>query len=314
MNKLVKIGATALAGSLVAFSVNAAEMSVSGGASITYSNTGADTTNNNFTMGDSLNFSASGETDGGLNITYNMEIDGGAEDDHSVVIGGDFGTLTFHGGGGSTALSAIDDKSPNAYEESWDVVSGADTSMINGNAQSNMFVFTSNAMNGITLTASYFRGNGTATGKSNTSGTSLGITYAPEAVEGLTLGYAVEEDESTVGTSIDESSMYVTYATGPVTVGISMAESDHPTAASSKEFEAGGITYAVNDDFSIGYNVSKLTTPNDATDADQDASGVSFSYTMGGMTVAGAVNSVDNAGFSSTADRDGAEIGVSFAF
>jgi len=310
MNKLVKIGATALAGSLVAFSVNAAEMSVSGGASITYSNTGADTTNNNFTMGDSLNFSASGETDGGLNITYNMEIDGGAEDDHSVVIGGDFGTLTFHGGGGSTALSAIDDKSPNAYEESWDVVSGADTSMINGNAQSNMFVFSSNSMNGITLTASYFRANGT----SATSGTSLGITYAPEAVEGLTLGYAVEEDESTAGTSIDESSMYVTYATGPVTVGISMAESDHPTAASSKEFEAGGITYAVNDDFSIGYNVSKLTTPNDATDADQDASGVSFSYTMGGMTVAGAVNSVDNAGFSSTADRDGAEIGVSFAF
>jgi outer membrane protein OmpU len=65
MNKLVKIGATALAGSLVAFSVNAAEMSVSGGASITYSNSGAATTGNNFTMGDSLNFSESGETDGG---------------------------------------------------------------------------------------------------------------------------------------------------------------------------------------------------------------------------------------------------------
>ena len=314
MNKLVKIGATALAGSLVAFSVNAAEMSVSGGASITYSNTGAATTNNNFTMGDSLNFSASGETDGGLNVTYNMEIDGGAEDDHSVVMAGDFGTLTFHGHGGSTALGAIDDKSPNAYEESWDVVSGADTNMINGNGQDNMFEFKSNSMNGLSLTATYFRANGSTGTLSNTSGTSLGLTYAPDAVEGLTVGYAMEEDESTAGTSIDETAMYVTYATGPVTVGISMAESDHPTAASSKEFEAGGLTYAVNDDFSIGYNVSKLTTPNDATDADQDASGISFSYTMGGMTVAGAVNSVDNANFISTADRDGAEIGVSFAF
>ena len=48
-------------------------------------------------MGDSLNFSASGETDGGLNVTYNMEIDGGAEDDHSVVIGGELIILTFHG-------------------------------------------------------------------------------------------------------------------------------------------------------------------------------------------------------------------------
>ena len=310
MNKLVKIGATALAGSLVAFSVNAAEMSVSGGASITYSNTGAATTNNNFTMGDSLNFSASGETDGGLNVTYNMEIDGGAEDDHSVVMAGDFGTLTFHGHGGSTPLSAIDDKSPNAYEESWDVVSGADTKMTFGNAQDNMFVFTSNSMNGLTFSASYHR----AGAVSATSGTSYGITYAPESVEGLTVGYAVEEDESTAGTSIDESSMYVTYATGPVTVGISMAEADHPTAASSTEFEAGGLTYAVNDDFSIGYNVSKLTTPNNAADGDQDGSGISFSYTMGGMTVAGAVNSVDNVNNASGTSRDGAEIGVSFAF
>ena len=310
MNKLVKIGATALAGSLVAFSVNAAEMSVSGGASITYSNTGAATTNNNFTMGDSLNFSASGETDGGLNVTYNMEIDGGAEDDHSVVMAGDFGTLTFHGHGGSTALGAIDDKSPNAYEESWDVVSGADTKMTFGNAQDNMFVFTSNSMNGLTFSASYHR----ASTASAASGSSYGLTYAPESVDGLTVGYAVEDDESTAGTIIEESSMYVTYATGPVTVGISMAEADHPTASSSTEFEAGGITYAVNDDFSIGYNVSKLTTPNNAADGDQDGSGISFSYTMGGMTVAGAVNSVDNVNNASGTSRDGAEIGVSFAF
>jgi outer membrane protein OmpU len=314
MNKLVKIGATALAGSLVAFSVNAAEMSVSGGASITYSNTGAAVTNNNFTMGDSLNFSASGETDGGLNVTYNMEIDNGAEDDHSVVIGGDFGTLTFHGKGGSSALSAIDDMSPNAYEESWDVVSGADTGMINGNAQPNMFHYVTPSINGLTVTATYSRSNGVATGNSNTSTSSFGLSYSPEAVEGLSLGYAMQEDESTAGTAIDETAMYVTYATGPITVGISMSDSDHPTDSSDKEFEAAGITYAVNDDFTIGYNVSKLSTPSNSTDADQDASGVSFSYTMGGMTIAGAVNSVDNANFSSTADRDGAEIGVSFAF
>ena len=37
------------------------------------------------------------------------------------------GTITFAGHGGSSAMSAIDDVTPNAYEESWDAVAGADT-------------------------------------------------------------------------------------------------------------------------------------------------------------------------------------------
>ena len=157
MNKLTKIGASALAGSLVAFSVNAAEVSVGMGASITYNNSGADVTGNNFTMGDSIKFTATGETDGGLNITSYMEIDGGAEDDHSITIGGDFGTLIFDGHGASSAMGAIDDKTPNAYEESWDVVSGADAGIINGNGQDNMFIFNTNEMSGLSASISYVR-------------------------------------------------------------------------------------------------------------------------------------------------------------
>ena len=38
MNKLMKVGLSALAGSLVAFSASAAEFSVTGSASITYDN------------------------------------------------------------------------------------------------------------------------------------------------------------------------------------------------------------------------------------------------------------------------------------
>ena len=37
------------------------------------------------------------------------------------------GTITFAGHGGSSAMSALDDVTPNAYEESWDGVTGADT-------------------------------------------------------------------------------------------------------------------------------------------------------------------------------------------
>ena len=308
MNKLTKIGASALAGSLVAFSVNAAEVSVGMGASITYNNSGADVTGNNFTMGDSIKFTATGETDGGLNITSYMEIDGGAEDDHSITIGGDFGTLIFDGHGASSAMGAIDDKTPNAYEESWDVVSGADAGIINGNGQDNMFIFNTNEMSGLSASISYVR----ASSDTANSGSAIALKYS--GVEGLTVGYGMEDDESTAGTTVDESVLYATYASGPITVGFTMSESDSSAANADKEFEAAGVTYAVNDDFSVGYNVSNLETTQVSTDGDQEATGYSFSYTSGGMTLAGAINKVDNVGNTSGTNRDGAEIGVSFAF
>ena len=84
MNNLRKIGLSALAGSLATFSVNAADVSVSGGASITLddSNRGKGNRGNGFYMGDSLNFAMSGETDGGIGIAVNYEIDGGTLDDY----------------------------------------------------------------------------------------------------------------------------------------------------------------------------------------------------------------------------------------
>ena len=139
-------------------------------------------------------------------------------------------------------------------------------------------------------------------------------TCSYSGVEGLTVGYGMEDDESTAGTTVDESVLYATYASGPITVGFTMSESDSSAANADKEFEAAGVTYAVNDDFSVGYNVSNLETTQVSTDGDQEATGYSFSYTSGGMTLAGAINKVDNVGNTSGTNRDGAEIGVSFAF
>ena len=78
MNNLRKIGLSALAGSLATFSVNAADFSVSGGASITFDdpNRGFSDRGNGFYMGDSLKFNASGETDNGIGVAVSYEIDG----------------------------------------------------------------------------------------------------------------------------------------------------------------------------------------------------------------------------------------------
>ena len=107
MNNMKKIGLSALAGSLVAFSSANAEITMSGGASV-----GVSSSNENrasaYYMGDSINFTLSGETDSGLTITQKIELEGGV-DNQSTAIAGDFGTITFHKHGGDSVMSGWDD-------------------------------------------------------------------------------------------------------------------------------------------------------------------------------------------------------------
>ena len=93
------------AGSLATFSVNAADVSVSGGASISFDDTnrGKGSRGNGFYMGDSLKFNMSGETDGGLGVAVYYEIDGGSLDDYDMTLSGDWGSLKFNGSGSSSA-------------------------------------------------------------------------------------------------------------------------------------------------------------------------------------------------------------------
>ena len=325
MNNLRKIGLSALAGSLVSFSAGAAEMSVSGGAAIYFDDTnrGKATRGNGFYMGDSLNFAASGETDNGISVTVKYELDNsGTLDDHSITLGGDWGTLVFDGHGASSAMGAVDDVTPNAYEEAWDIVDydgtltvGAPT-VIGGGGGTNMFIYTSPSFSGATLTAAYQNDGGAAAIADSYH--DFAVAISPEMVEGLTLGFASGE-VPVAGTDLakDNSTMYVKYAVGGFTVGYQVSESDHDTVSSSLDSTAYGITYAVNDDFSIGYSYHEVEYDAAATTlTDQESVGISASYTMGGITVAGAMNSTDNiAGdTNTTADKDAYEMSISFAF
>ena len=134
MNKLTKIGLTALAGSLIATSAFAGSMSVTGGADISMAAESNADKGNSFSSGDSLTFSGSGELDNGMVVTTNIEIDGGTEDDRSVVIEfPEMGTLKFQQSG-DTAMSAVDDVMPTAYDASWDVLGSTTTAPAAGQA------------------------------------------------------------------------------------------------------------------------------------------------------------------------------------
>ena len=322
MNNLKKVGLTALAASLVATSAFAGSMSVTGSAGISLGNESNRDKGNAFSSGDSLNFSGTGELDNGMTITTKQEIDGGILDDRSVVIEmPDMGTLTFHAHGGGTAMSSVDDVTPTAYGESWDLIGvtalGTNTAgqadkegAIGGFGTNNSFKYVTPALvDGLAIDLSYV-----PSGAARPDG-SVSVHMAYTGVDGLTVGYA-QDDNGLTGTSkIETETMYVKYAFGSFTIGIQESEQDQTGASTSDdEFSAMGVTYQLSDDLTIGYNTSERQF-GDKT-GDQESAALSVSYTSGGMTIAGAMVSMDNVGGSTSArdDIDGYAIDVSFAF
>ena len=314
MNKYKKIGLTALAGSLVAGSVSAAELSATGSAAIYFSG-GDDNkiTGNGWSMADSVTFSASGDVND-IGVTLSLELDGDAADgtnqldSQSIKLDfGEGGTLTFAGHGGDSAMSAVDDVMPNAYEEPWDVVTGADAGIINGHSGNNMFTYNYSHDSGVGITVAYLNASDAV---SDVSYSDIGLTYT--GIDGLTLGYAQGDVEQTTATKSDEHTMYLKYAMGPITVGVQSSEKDEDGGATNDTESTGvGLTYQVNDDLSVG--IGSHTIEYNSGD-DQESTGFSASYTMGSLTIAGAYNSVDNIANTSTDDRSAYELSFGFAF
>jgi len=320
MNNFKKIGLSALAGSLVAFSAHAGTLTATGSASLTMADAdteGTTVSGNQFTMGDSITLTGSGEMDNGMTISVSFEIDnddvggGNVYDSHSMTLDTNgMGTVTFAGHGGSSAMSALDDTTPNAYEESWDAVTGADIgTRVNGSSGDNMFTYTSPTVSGATVTMAYLNASDTIT---DVSYSDFAIAYSPEMVEGLTLGYGQGDTEETTGTELDDTAMYVKYTYGSLTVGYQENERSAAAAANARDFEAFGISYAVSDNLTIAYNQSESKKGSDADV--QEATGISASFTSGGMTIGGVMNDVDNVGYDATNDTEGYELNIAFAF
>ena len=190
-----KIGLSALAGSLVAVSAQAAEVSLSGGASVAFTSA-FDSDKTGYYMNDSITMTVSGETDGGLTITTSLELDGGGAastgsfDNRSVKIGSDeMGTITYAAHGGDSVIGGWDDKMPTAYEEvfaltkrqSDDLVGGGNL-VIAGASGDGLWRYDSPSFNGVSIHAAYQSANAT-TGRTS-SYSDMGIQIAPELVKG----------------------------------------------------------------------------------------------------------------------------------
>ena len=314
-----KIGLTALAGSLVATSAFAGSMTVSGGASfeVQHVNGGAANAGKAWSMGNSVTFSGAGELDNGLNVTYSVELDRDAGtgtnnpfDSHGVTVGNDtFGTLTFQGHGGAAAQSAVDDMATGDIWDNGMGHAGAPT----GSSSDNMLAYTlPSLVDGLSVNVSYVPHT------TDQYEDSMDFALAYTGFEGLTIGYASGENKTTKGSEADVSTYYISYAYGPITVAYANTEydSEATTATADVDFTGYSVAYTVTDEISVAYKVADTSTPNDSTDADQEVSGVTASYTAGGMTISGKMINGDNMAYSTAASADKSmwELAASFAF
>jgi outer membrane protein OmpU len=312
MNKMKKIGLTALAASLV--SVSAQAVDISGGSSLTYASGNDGVKGNPWSMNDSLTFSWGGELDNGFTVDMSFLLDnsdGAASqifDNRTLAVGmGDAGTLTFWGQAGSGVVGSFDDRTPNAYEESWNSADSPNQ----GHSTSNMFYYT-NSLDAVTLHASY---TPAGTGSFDSS-MEAGIVVT--AIDNLELYGAVGTDNGSTN-AVDNTIIGAKFTMGGATIGVQANDADSEATNGDEAFTAWSVSYAVSEEMSVAYGQSTIDYET-ATTADQEATGISASYTMGSMTIAGVVNSIDNQGSAATGagntttNNETFEINLSFAF
>ena len=122
MKNITKLGLTALAGTLVASSAFAGEMSVSGSAKITHaSGDETETQGNSFSNSKGLSFSGSGELDNGYTVSTTYSMTNSAFSSSQVTIDmGDMGTVGLWNNANGAGINKYSDMMPTAGEQVWD--------------------------------------------------------------------------------------------------------------------------------------------------------------------------------------------------
>ena len=349
MNKLTKVGLSALAGSLAVCSANAVEYSLTGDAQAVFSSAegneaGATGSNGKgFGVDTDLYVNASGELDNGWTVSIfsalnleqaNTATSGGVNSSSQMTIGmGSLGTVQFNDVFGSGATS-IDDVLPKAYEETWDGTTHASAFHSFGvSTQSGSVDYRTPAFSigDISISATYTydpdAGNyGYVSAGGVTPGQNEGEAYTIKVSGmGLTLGAGSEEVENastSVGaTDLQRATGYALYTNGPMTIGYQEYYVNSANASASgaqapdNSGDGMGILFA-QDSYSISYaEVNEQVEAISATtqEYETEMTALQATYTMGAMTIGASLYETDNPE-GTTGKYEETELSVSFAF
>ena len=332
---MTKLGVTALCGSLAAVSsANAGSLSAAGGIDMTWISMDEEVTANPIGIGSNYTLSGDGELDNGwaVGIDILMTNAGALSNTNVDVTIPGVGAFVISQGVSGSGIDRMDDMTPNVWEEAY--ASGLSTgiSTVSGGAGGAGIEWTPDMLpDGLTARVHWSpnaAGAGGAdkifSGASASNGSSYDVTV--ELGEGITgmsglniyggisnvqsqgLNNDGDREESTIGAS---------YAVGGFTVGYQWSEQDLGISANEQQYdnEGYGITFAINDDLSVGYNhyESKQTSTTNVT---AEADSIQIAYSMGGASIRLMDASADNMDYSTTAtqDRDNTVISVALAF
>ena len=347
MKKISKLLVGILFSALVISPSYAGEMTVTGGATATYS-IGGDDSGSGKTIGISneLDFTASGELDNGYTWKYQVQLDGAstANDDTRLEIGTDMGAIGLYvsEGGMSKELHGVgalgagfDYHSPATFQTGYDVDGYSNiqyhtpAGMLPLGAQVKLgYVPDMNDTAMLSAKDANSNPGSHNTGRNLTMGS---ISLSP--VDGLTLQGSAAQTSNETGTavSIEEgvsANVGAKYTIGQVTVGY-VEGAYQPAIASGEltyyENRYMGIQFDVNDAVSISYNVDESdknvrsavaagASAGTKTTTGMEQKSIQLAYTTGGATIGVAQAEVDNSDYTGGKNESQTIVSLAVAF
>jgi len=351
MNKLTKVGCSALCGSLAVFSAaNAGDLTVTGGADLTYlhnSGVGAGVTGNPFGMASAVSFAGSGELDNGWTFALTIaEGDGVAYSATNVdIVMGGLGSINFNQGNSGNGIVQYDNVLPTAWEESHGAGVSGGVKTVVGVGTSNNISYKSPKVLGTEFSVAYAPSVGTTDtadkAVSGTNGTEFSRGYdatikinpslGTEILSGVNLyagGSTIEVAKNNIQEDKYEGVGAIVYALGPVEIGAMWSglytgvEYTSGTGYHSYKNHGFGIAFNVSDDLSVSYGEyqsRKAGYNNSNTQSGEQTRVVEVNswqaaYTMGGASFRVADVKVENALWTSTSDTSATVVSLGLAF
>ena len=336
MNKLTKIGVSALCGSLAAVSAaHAGDLTATGGVDMSWISFDDEATGNPIGMGSNVSFTGTGELDNGWGVKFAVDATNAlafSSANVTVTVPG-LGDVLISQGLSGTGINRMDDITPTAWEEAYGAGLASGINTVAGASGGAGFELTpTDLMPSGIVTRFHWSPHvgGSAGGDKGVSGTDTGsatgyditLTASGDATpDGLKIygGYSdVEQARTTTLTDdISEWTAGIEYAVGSFTLGYQYSEEDNGRATTKIGYDntGYGVVFAINDDLSIGYN-NYESEQQGTTETTLEAESFQIAYSSGGLSVRFAEQEVENNSYqTATANqRAGRTLSVALAF
>jgi hypothetical protein len=338
MNKLTKIGVSALCGSLASVSAaHAGDLTVSGGVDLSWISLPKTSVGSPLGMGSNISFAGSGELDNGWAVAFALDNTNAQGFSNARVVVGvpGLGDIRYDMGLSGTGIDRMDDNTPTAWEEAYGAGLGSGINTVAGASGGAGIEITPSALmpSGIVTRFHYAPNAGLGAGADKTSGTGesslkSGYDITVEASgdatpDGLTLygGYSSIDqfqNNTAINSDVTEWTAGIKYAVGGFTLGYQYSDEDNGRATTKSGYinEGYGIVFAINDDLSISYNNYQSEQQGTQAQTTAEASSVQIAYSAGGLSIRLADQTVDNKVYATGAanQRDATTLSVALAF